>query len=166
MNGSRSFPLTPHVFRSANARARSRTLRWSSGGNESSLSEISAFSEELAMIHLRDRTGAAGRRNWGLTCSRARAVSLSFSYRSIMRLPLRMSRRRTASYLEVAPRISGGVADRRGNTLAAGRGGGDGDGAVGFGRIWPCIGGDAMRSKAGVKQLRTVRLRFATSEGA
>jgi hypothetical protein len=37
---------------------------------------------------------------------------------------------------------------------------------VGFGRIWPCISRDAMRSKAGVKQLRTVRLRFAASEGA
>jgi len=38
-------------------------------------------------------------------------------------------------------RISGRAADRRGNTLAAGRGGGEDDGVVGFGRIWPCISG-------------------------
>jgi hypothetical protein len=34
----------------------------------------------------------------------------------------------SASYLAAALRMSGRVADRRGNTLAAGRGGGEGDG--------------------------------------
>ncbi len=74
------------------------------------------------MIHLRDRAGAVGHRACGLTDLLARAVSLSWPCWSIMRLPLRKSRHCRASYLEVASRTSDGAAERRGNTLAAGRG--------------------------------------------
>jgi hypothetical protein len=45
----------------------------------SSFSDISDFNEELAMIHLRSRTGAVGRRNRSLTDSQTRAASLSLA---------------------------------------------------------------------------------------
>jgi hypothetical protein len=88
----------------------------------SSFSDISDFNEELAMIHLRIRTGAAGRRNRSLTDSHTRAASLSLALRINYAPAAWEVKTVQGSYLEVVLPISGGVADRRGNTLAAGRG--------------------------------------------
>jgi len=86
------------------------------------------------MIHLRSRTGTVGRPNRSLTDSHTRAASLSLAlqvnYAPAAEEVKAVQGECRASYLEVALRISGRVADRQGNTLAAGRGGGDGDGVV------------------------------------
>jgi hypothetical protein len=128
-------------------------LRWSSGGNKSSFSEISDFSEESAMIHLRNRTGAVGHRNCGLTDSYTRGVSLS--------LALQVNYAPAAEEVKAVQgdvpggrfALLGSVARRQSRSAAVAAE------AVATepsprGLIWPCISRDVRRARAGAKRAR------------